>query len=246
MTAEADPWKSISAARIPAESLGRLALFRDRSDIRVSLADGVAWVQWPTGDLAAIRSLLPIQGVQFFRSESGIWFPFGSRLPAVVGPPKDPGQPLAAVLIPSRFPIIESNESSDTRLTLRLVRDGEPRPTSGLLCPVGSLGTWTSTATTTELAGVLGARSGERVILLGSKLPSIPGAIRLYGESPLIPLGYRPDPMLPASAIREVAGAEPGELVVFTEAGLDRIPRTAFEPLTRAGIRLAIASVTNL
>ena len=55
-----------------------------------------------------------------------------------------------------------------------------------------------------------------------------------------MPLGFRPDPDLPPATLREAIGAEADELALLHEGGTERIPRAAFQPLTRASIRLAL------
>jgi hypothetical protein len=76
------------------------------------------------------------------------------------------------------------------------------------------------------------------VLLLGSRLPPISDAVRYWGEAVLVPLGYRPEPEVPPAALRAAAGAADEELLLLGEAGAELIPRGAFSPLTRAGVRL--------
>lgn len=235
-------WKRVSAAWIPLAGLRRLAMLRHRGDISVLRIGENAWIRWPVGDPEVIRSLLPVPGVQFFRREKDGWFPFGSRLPAASPPPDDVGQPLANVLLPERFEILSPHQHQLAPVPLRIVRGGDPTTATGLICHVDSLVMLANSATTAELARIMAARSRERAVLLGTVLPNIPGATRLYGDSLLIPVGFRVEPRLPVSAIRDAAGADAGEILVWLEAGLERIPKAAFESLTRAGIRLAHVS----
>jgi hypothetical protein len=70
-------------------------------------------------------------------------------------------------------------------------------------------------------------------------------AVRLWGDDLLVPVGFRPDPDLPPATLREAVGAEADELVVLDEAGAEVVPRAAFAPLTRAGVRLALRDLSS-
>ena len=116
---------------------------------------------------------------------------------------------------------------------------GGPKPTTALVCEVAALARWADAATTAELAAVRAARDGSRAVLMGKPLPAIPGAVRYWGDDLLVPVGHRSDPDLPPAAVRAAAGAAAGELVLLDANGAEVIPRAAFAPLTRAGVRLA-------
>jgi hypothetical protein len=105
------------------------------------------------------------------------------------------------------------------------------------------LAAWADSATTLELGAVRAARWGSRTMLLGSKIPSIPDSTRYWGTDVLLPVGFQTDPDLPPPLIRAAIGATADDLVVFDESGVDLIPRSAFESLTRAGVRLAAREV---
>jgi len=235
-----DPWKDVSAARLAAEHLPALAPVRNHEDVRVHAAEGVAWVRWPAGRVEVVRCLLPVPGVEFFTRRDGLWFRFGSRLPTAEVPPSGDGRPVAAVLVPARFePTLPRSESMPP-VRLGLVRGGEPKPATALGCAVADLARWADTATTAELAAVRAARSGERAVLLGSHLPAVVSATRFWGTDLLVPVGFRPDPDLPPAALRAAVGATAEELVLLDHDGAELIPTAAFEPLTRAGLRLAV------
>jgi hypothetical protein len=121
---------------------------------------------------------------------------------------------------------------------LTVARGGGPEPVTAAACAVGALEAWAATATTAELGAVRGARCGGRAVLLGAGLPALVGATRYWGGQLLVPVGLRPDPDLPEAVLREAAGATDGELLVLDESGAEVVPVAAFEPLTRAGVRL--------
>jgi hypothetical protein len=238
--APADPWREVSAARLPAAYLAALAPVRDRSEVCVWLADRVAWVRWPAGRTDVVRCLLPVPGVAFFTPRDGAWFRFGSRLPTADAPPAGDGRSLAGVLVPGRLDPILPGADAGAPVPLRVVRGGEPKPVTALACRAAELLNWADTATTADLAAVRGAQAEGRVVLLGRRLPSVPGATRYWGDDLLVPVGFRPGPDLPPAAVRAAVGAESDELVLIDAAGAEVIPRAAFAPLTRAGLRLAV------
>ncbi|MDY3555908.1 hypothetical protein R5W24_005054 [Gemmata sp. JC717] len=233
-----DPWREVSAARVPLDGLAALAPVRHRGDVRVLTADGCAWVRWPAGEAAVARSLVPVPGVAFFTHRGGTWFPLGRSVPAGDAPPDGEGVSVSAVLVPARFTPVPPGAAEWAPVPLTVVRGGPVQAPTALACPAGALARWADVATTAELAAVRAARCGGRALLLGSRLPPLPGTTRYWGTDVFVPLGFRPDPELPEGALREAAGASHDEFLLLDETGAELIPRTAFEPLTRAGARL--------
>jgi MoxR-vWA-beta-propeller ternary system domain bpX2 len=232
-------WEGVCAARLPASCLHALALVRDRPDARIHVDGDTVWVRWPAGELEFVRRLLPVAGVEFYSDREGRWFRFGSRLPTAVASPADEGLPLARVLTPARFAPAPPPVDAGAPVVLRIVRGGEPQPATALACPITDLLKWGASATTAELSAVRAAHCGRQAILIGAKLPVIPSAARYWGDDLLVPVGFRAEPDLPRAALRAACGAADDELVLLDANGADVIPRAAFEPLTRAGLRLA-------
>jgi hypothetical protein len=144
------------------------------------------------------------------------------------------------VLTPARFAPAAPPVDVGAPVLLRIVRGGEPQPATALACPITDLLKWGEAATTAELSAVRAARCGRQAILIGAKLPAIPSAARYWGDDLLVPVGFRAEPDLPRAALRTACGATTDEQLVLLDAnGADVIPRAAFEPLTRAGLRLA-------
>jgi hypothetical protein len=234
-----DPFSAAGAALMPAAALNALAPFRDRADIRVHPAGEATWVAWPAGRSEVARRLHPVPGVEFYEDRDGRWFRLGRLVPSAAGPPAGEGARLVGLLTPDRiYPLPPGGVGPRARI--RLVRGGDPRPAAALACETTALSHWADTATTAELAAVRAARCGKRVVLLGKSLPGLAGAVRYWGNEVLVPVGFRADPDLPTAGLHAAVGAAAGEIVVFNEQAVDLIPAAAFEPLTRAGIRLAL------
>jgi hypothetical protein len=241
MTAAGDPWLSVTAARLPAAGLARLAAVRHLAGVAVQLDGETAWVHWPAGRVEVVRCLMPVAGVQFYRASGGEWFRFDSRLPSSEQPPSSEKKSIANVIVPDRT---DPRPPTDTPLSpvgLGVARGGPPRPATALLCAVRDLAGWADAATTRELAGVSAALHADRALLLGDRLPFAPAGTRFWGETVLAPVGFRPDPPLPPAVIRDAVGAAADELVFMTEAAVEIVPRAAFAPLTRPKLRLALA-----
>jgi hypothetical protein len=236
----ATPLDNVCCARLPLAALPALAALRCRSGVTVHIEGECAWVGWPAGDETVLRLVLPVEGAELYESRDGQWYGLGKRLPAFAVPAVAEGKPLDSVLFPA--PV---EPEAPPALTLRpevvrLVRDDRPRPATGMTCALAELAPWAEAATTAQFGALRAARWGDRALLLGKSLPPLPGGQRLWGERLLVPLGFRPDPALPEPTLLEVLGAAIDDLAVLGPDGIDIVPRGAFEPLTRAGVRLAV------
>ncbi|MBO0700819.1 MAG: hypothetical protein J2P46_20660, partial [Zavarzinella sp.] len=227
------PLKACRAARVPAEGLGALAPLRARGGVRVVRGDP-AWVTWENERPDAIEALLAVPGVELFEPRDGRWFRPGAHLPAFDLPPAGDAVPLDRAILPAAVIPTEPAGVEPRRVPLRVVRCDVSRPTTALRCPTSALLPWADTATTSEIVAVKAARCGDVAWLLGSKLPTVAGAERFWGDRVLIPLGFRADPDWPEPALREAAGVGPDEMLVLTDNGSEAIPSDAFKPLTRA------------
>lgn len=240
MTPAADPWADVTAARIPLAAAAALGPVRHRPEVRVQPDGDRLWVRWPAGRADVVRCLLPVPGVVFLVSRGGAWFPFKSRVPTTDAPPDGDGRPVASVLAPARFTPFDPGEVTAPPVALGVVRGGEPKPATALACALADLAGWADTATSHELAAVRAAHAGGRVVLRGAGLPTVPAATRFWGDDVLVPVGFRPEPDLGPDVIRAAAGADSDDIVLLSESGADLIPKAAFAPVSRAGLRLAL------
>jgi hypothetical protein len=240
------PLDKVSCARLPAGGLSLLAGLRARPDVRVRLEDGCAWVYWTAGDGAVLHRVLAVAGARLFEERGGRWYRPGHSLPSPEVPGAEGARPLAAVLVPAPVSA-ESCAVELTPLWLTLVRDDRPRPATALCCSLGELALWAESATSWQLAGLQAAFDPDgQVLLLGERLPPLAGGERCWGRSLLVPLGYRPEPDLGEDSLREALGLGGNiEVGLWTEEGLEVVPRSALGPMTRAGVRLAVGQDSN-
>ena len=251
-------WQDVCCASIPVRDLPVLA------DLRATAGDpGVD----PGGsglDLLGRRNrrstrqvlverLLPLSGVEMFARRGGHWYRPGESLPAFRVPIGDGsgGVPLERVIFPRPMTASAPANAAPEPLALRLVRDGrsQPRPAAAVCCRLDRLADWAERETSARIASLTGAWIADpdggpeqaEVLVLGEAgmLPASLGGSRFWGMDVMIPLGFRADPELSESALRRLVGAGPDDLVLLDATGYERIPRGAFRPLSRAGIRLA-------
>jgi hypothetical protein len=231
----------ICCASLPLAGLPALAELRCLAGVRVAVDGERAWLRWPAEEKAIALAVLVIRGAVLYAEREGQWFRLGSRLPAPGWPAHLPSRPLHDVLVPAP---VEPAAVSLTPLRparLGLVRDSHPRETSALRCSLAALAAWADRAPTAQLAAISGIRSGNEAVLRGRGLPPLPCAQRYWGERVLAPLGYRPEPELPETALLAALDAGDEGVAILENEGVELLPLNAFEPLSRSGVRLTLA-----
>jgi hypothetical protein len=243
------PLDEICCARIPAASLAGLAEIRCADGVEV-IADGeTCWLRWPAGSDDVLRLVLPLPGVVLYVQRAGAWYTFGSRLPTD-GPPRQLAvQPLDRLLTPARVEPESLPASTLQPIPLRLLRDDTRHPTSALRCPLSRFAAWAENATTVRLTSLRAALARDVVLLMGEHLPLLLDAVRFWGKRVLVPLGYRPEPSLPESALVSVLHLAGDEIAILNEASneasVDVLPAAVLKPLNRASVRLACRERTS-
>jgi hypothetical protein len=234
------PLADVCLARIPAGALLPLAAVRTAGGIQVWREGDSVWLSWQAGDEAILCCVLPIPGVELFARRNEQWYRPGHSLPSFDVPDFGDGQTLAQVVIPAPVEPIASSVGMPRPVRFILTADAVPRPTTALRCKLSELAKWADDATTRQLRTVRAALCDSDAVLLGDQLPMLTGATRFWGKSVLVPLGYRPEPNLPESTLREALGLARDVLAIIDAGGIDIIHRSMFAPLTRAGVRLAL------
>jgi hypothetical protein len=236
------PLADVCLARIPAAALLPLAAIRTAPGVLARREGEAVWLSWEEGDDSILGCVLPILGVELFARRDDHWYRPGHSLPSFHVPDLTDGQPLAQIINPESLAHIAAPTGTPPPVRFRLMPDGVPRPTTALRCSLTELAKWADDATTRQLRAVRAAVCEGNAVLLGGKLPMLPGATRFWGQSVFVPLGYRPDPNLPESSLREALGLAVDELAILASDGIDVIDQSVFAPLTRAAIRLALRS----
>jgi hypothetical protein len=255
-------WQDVCCASIPVQDLPVLADLRRLAGIRASIIGDRAWICWDAGSEATrqvlVERLLPLSGVDMFVRRDGCWYRPGECLPAFRVPIGDGsgGVPLERAIFPRPMSATVPADAPPEPIELRLVRDGRcpPRLASAVCCRLDRLSDWAERETSARIASLMGSWvSGPdvgpeqvEVLVIGeaAMLPAAVGGSRFWGVDVMIPLGFRADPELSESALRRLLGAALDELVILDGTGYERIPRGAFRPLSRAGIRLGLSSIT--
>jgi hypothetical protein len=158
-------------------------------------------------------------------------------VPEFAMPRLDGGRPLHALLVPAPCQPEPPAAPALAPVPLRLVRDDRPRAASAAMIPLSDLIRFVGEATTWQLDGLRAVWSGQRALVRGERLPALAGGTRLWGRTVLVPLGFRPDPDWPESALRDVLGLRANEIAVLTEEGVEILNADVFAPVTRAGVR---------
>lgn len=234
-----------------------LADLRARAEIRVLVVGDRAWVRWQ-GDAALTSEILPgrilpLEGVELFCERAGGWYRLREHLPALGVPFRtdEEGVGLDRLLIPAKLSAQRTSGSLPERLRIGMVRDeGQGiRLATAVRCSLKAIFLWAEETTSQEISrlrgawwhGAAGGQEEGEVFVFGEpgSLPHLVDSVRYWGTDLLVPLGFRSDPDLPSEAIRSAAGAGAGDLLVIDEHGIELIDLEAFEPLSRAGIRLA-------
>jgi MoxR-vWA-beta-propeller ternary system domain bpX2 len=233
------PLDDAGCACLPLDGLPHLGVLRGRADVRVLVRAGLVWAYWPPGDANVARLLLALAGAQLFCRRAGLWYRPGQCLPTFDVPGEDGAEPLAHVLFPAPVRPEVSTDRTWKPASLALVRDECPRPTTALRCSLADLAAWADNATSQQLARLEAALGDRAVLLRGERLPPLVGSERFWGRAVLVPLGHRPEPALAEGVLAAALELDAGEVAVLG-AVIERVPSSAFGPVTRVGARLAL------
>ena len=246
----------VSCASLPLDSLPALADLRRAEGISVTLAGDRAWVRWEPGDEFILRGILPLPGSELYVRRGAHWYKLGSRLPSF-GLPVDQrmmeAHPLHRAVVPRPVWPEPPGDEPVATVAVTLVRDDHIRAASAVRCPIAVLGRWADSAPTSRFTGLLAARAGDLILVVGSSLPEVTGprVERFWGSQILAPRGLRPEPLLPEHAVRRALGIADDELPILVAASTDStevevVPYAVLRPLSRAGVRLAVAGASGM
>lgn len=233
------PLDDVSCARLPSDALPRLAPLRCTPGVQAAKTPDALWLRWEPGADRVLRSVLPLHGAELFAVRHGRWHRFGQALPAFDFPADLDFQPLYQLLFPAPVQPLPATDAKARPVRLQLRTDETARPTTALCCLLSCFIAWADTVPSFRLTTLRGAVRGERLLVLGDRLPLLDGE-RFWGRAVLVPLGLIPDPALPESALRTAAGVDGADLLVLRPEGGEVVPGDVLGPLSRAGPRLAL------
>jgi MoxR-vWA-beta-propeller ternary system domain bpX2 len=231
---------NVCCTKLPISGLAALAPLRCAANVTVRIDGKWAWLHWQAANDDVLNHVLPVPGVTLYERRDEEWYRYGSHLPAADVPDSADGRPLRDVLIPGPLQTVKPRGDRMEPVILRLVADHRPRSTTALGCGLGDVLKWADTVSSTRLESIRAAHCSSQVMLLGTRLPLIPGCKRFWGSRVLVPLGFRLEPDLPESAIVEALGIANDELLLMDSDGGEVISTEALQPLSRTGIRLAV------
>jgi hypothetical protein len=222
---------------LPTGALPLLAELRCAPGVDV-IADGeFAWLRWPSAQEFVTRRLLPIAGLTLFVRRDNCWYELGRRIPAVAVALDRPGVPLIKALTPTAIQPEMTANAATQKLSLTLTPDSTPRQTTAIRCSIAVLEKWIDQATTAQFAGLRAAVAHDEVLVLGGKLPVLPGNRRYWGNTILSPLGLRPNPPLSERVLSQALKLQTGSIALLEEASVEVLDN--FAEVSRAGVRMA-------
>jgi hypothetical protein len=229
----------ICCASFPAKFLAALADVRCVPGVRVALTSERTWLRWDNADERVLRAVLPIPGVKLYVQRDGNWFRHGHHLLALEVLADLVYRPLHEVLTPAPVLPLPPPTWEGRPMGLTLVPDGEPHATTALMCNREALLTWADGVPAARLVELHAAHRGEQVLLLGGRQPLLPVGERFWGERVLVPIGFRLEPRLTEGVVCQALGLIEDQLLLMRAENSEILFRSSFQPLTRAGLRLA-------
>jgi hypothetical protein len=123
--------------------------------------------------------------------------------------------------------------------TIRLIPSGSSQAGNALLT---DLATWKAYAENAPLVRLQQTRFAvsekNKVLIVGTPLPALPGKEYVLQDTLLIPCGYEFDPPVISELVITRLDAEKGSLLLFdTDGTWEKLPITGFVPSTRSAIR---------
>ena len=231
---------NICLASLPPEGLVALTEVRAVPGVMVLHQSTQTWVRWEAGDERVLQRVLPVPGVALYSFREGHWYRLGGHLPAFEVVAEGDFQPLAQALFPAPVQPLAPQAGPWPKITLALRPEAQARPTTAMICPLKEFLLWMDAIPSSRLTALQAARNGASVFVLGPRLPLLPSAQRLWGDTVLKPLGSCLEPDLPEPVVRECLDLSEEDLLIITEKGADVLCRSDLRPLNRASLRLAM------
>lgn len=234
------PLHSITCASLPAVHLERLAPVRAWKQVKAQNRDGILWLCWPAHTTGVAELLYPLPGVELYEKRGLHWFAFKRQLPSFEVPDLGMARPLAELLFPAPVVLPAVPKESRQPVQLTLAVDSTPRQASALVCKLSALHDWLETVPTPRFRELRAMRQREQVLVMGRNLPPVGEAERYWGQRLLVPLGYRYEPFFPEAILLNIFDLAARQLLILSHTGMELIDTSQAQPLTRAGVKLAL------
>lgn len=235
----------VEIAKAPAAALGRLAPLRACADVEIALNDRDLWIRWRAGNDLAAGLVFALPGCRLFTRREGRWYGWGKAAPAFDIPASLNFRPLAQVVFPAPVHPVAASSLAIEAMGVTLVPDPVVRPTLALACSLTAFRAWAETMPACAIERYRAAVDGDRLVVLGRKLPWLDGGTRFWGRSVLVPLGYRPEPNLSETCLRAALGIDATDILVLRGDGCDVVPQDRFTPVSLAALRFACGEVVR-
>jgi hypothetical protein len=207
--------------------------------LQAAEAAGELWLRGlpATGELPLAVRALPATAAYTLDGQ-GRLFPLGSRtptaqLPALAWLP-------IQVFVPLELPTAALPAQGAPRYRVRLVPSGRAEAGAALLTTLAFWREYAETAPAIRLEGLrFAVAADQRVLLLGTPLPPIPGQEHWLRESLLLPAGFDFEAPLLAPLLARQLNANVDALLLFAADGSwERILKVDLLPVTRSAVRL--------
>ena len=222
------------------EALGNV---RALPGLQVAAAQGQLWLRGlpATGPLPLAVRALPATAAYTLDAQ-GRLFPLGSltptaQLPALAWQPIHEALPLE--LLTAALPA-----QGAPRYRVQLVPSARPEPGAALLTTLAAWQKCAETAPEIRLRGLrFAVAADQRVLLLGTPLPPIPGQEYWLQERLPLPAGYDFEaPLLAPLLTQQLNPAGDAVLLMAADGSWERVPNAHLIPVTRGAVRLTVAS----
>lgn len=224
-------------ARIRVADVGRLGAFR-ATDLRVKIEENVWWAFSEVPTEALTLTLRAFADGPLFTRDRDAWVREGEHLPAFDVPDLTDAQPLASLLHPSTLPEADEVPRDLAVGRLSIQRSNRRQDATAVMGYAEALADWVALQPAKILDRFTCTRRGKVVVVRGANPPMLWDGRRLWGAGVLLPLGFELTHGLTDRQVRDVTWARADDVLVWLREGFERIPASAFGPLTRAGARI--------